>query len=368
MKSHIKRNFIVLLFLLLVCILIGCSKADTSTNEESSNSQEDSNEDPEEVFEIEVGNWAPSTHHFTYNVFEPWKEFVEEKTEGRVKVNLYHGAALGAATSVYQDVSGGLYDFGIVVAAYFYDTAFFPYTIGQLPFAFSDVETAAKILEKFGEKYANDKLTDVVIAGTGSSDPYDLFSTTPVRTASDLKNLKMRISGKVEQTFVENLGGVPVSLALGETYEGLQRNTINTSFYTPIGAVGLKLFEPAPYITKVGALAAPAVTIMNPDFFESLPEDLQTLFVEELNPKFIELLVGTYTTELEESYKILEEELKGRGEIINLPEKELETIRKAGKGAWDDWIEDANEKGYPGEEMVDFYFKLLEEEGFPTPF
>ena len=121
-----------------------------------------------EVFELDVNNWNPSTHHYTYNVYEPWKELVEEKTGGRVKVNLYHGASLGKSSSTYQDVSGGLYDVGLVVANYFYDTGFFPYTIGNLPFAFEGPEESAKIMKEFGEKYANKNLSDVIVMRTNS--------------------------------------------------------------------------------------------------------------------------------------------------------------------------------------------------------
>ena len=33
----------------------------------------------EEVIELDINNWASSTHHYAYNIYEPWKELVEEK-------------------------------------------------------------------------------------------------------------------------------------------------------------------------------------------------------------------------------------------------------------------------------------------------
>ena len=321
-----------------------------------------------EVFELDINNWTSSTHHYAYNVYEPWKELVEEETDGRVKVNIYHGSSLGKSSSVYQDVSGGLYDVGLIVANYFYDTGFFPYTIGNLPFAFEGPEEAKTILTEFGEKYVDGKLDDIHVLNATSTDGYDLFASKPIRTPDDLKNKKMRVNGKSEIAFVESLGGVPVSISTEDTYEGLQKNTIDTSFYTPIGAEGLKLFEPAPYITKMGISVTPVVPIMNKSFYEGLPEDLKKIFDEKLNPKLTEMFTESYETELESSCEELAKAVDGRGEIITLSDSDVESFRGLGQDAWAEWIEDADSKGYPGQEMVDTLFEMLEENGYSAPY
>ena len=104
------------------------------------------------------------------------------KTDGRVKVNLYHGSALGKSSSVYQDVSGGLYDVGLIVANYFYHTGFFPYTIGNLPFALEGPEEGENILKEFGEKYAIKDLSEIIVLPPTATDGYDLFTTKPIRS------------------------------------------------------------------------------------------------------------------------------------------------------------------------------------------
>src|SRR5690625_7735416 len=86
---------------------------------------------------------------------------VEEKTDGRVKVHVHQGSALGKSTSVYQDVRGGLYDLGVVVPNYIYDTKFFPYTIGNLPFALDGPDGAMTVLQEFVEKYAIPNLEEI---------------------------------------------------------------------------------------------------------------------------------------------------------------------------------------------------------------
>lgn len=360
-----KKGFFIFIFLLAGVLLSGCSGSNTGGSADTNKENESTSN---EVIELNINNWAASTHHYAYNVYEPWKEIVEEKTDGRVKVNIYHGSSLGKSTSVYQDVSGGLYDVGLVIANYFYDTSFFPYTIGNLPFAFEGPTEAANVLQKFGEKYAHEDLSDVIVMNATSTDGYDLFSTKPINKVEDLNKLKMRINGKSETEFVKSLGGVPVNITTEDTYEGLQKGNIETAFYTPIGAVGLKFFEPAPYITKLGVSVTPVIPIMNKEFYESLPDDLKTLFDEELNPKLTELFTESYETELEASYEELEKGVDGRGEMITLSDEEMAKFKPLAEGSWQAWIEDANAKGYDGEKMVEDLFSMLEEAGYPTPY
>jgi len=355
----LKKKFYSLLSLPFAAALAlaGCSSDDPSVSATKDG-----------VIELDINNWTSSTHHYAYNVYEPWSELVEEKTDGRVKVNIYHGSALGKSSSVYQDVSGGLYDVGLIVANYFYDTGFFPYTVGNLPFAFEGSEEAANVLSEFGEKYAKEDLSDIKVLPATSTDGYDLFSTKPIKTVEDLKNKKMRVNGKSEIALVESLGAVPVSLSTEDTYEGLQKSTIDTSFYTPIGAAGLKYFEPAPYVTKLGVSVTPVIPIMNKEFYESLPEDLKTIFDEELNPRLTEMFTESYEKELEASYEVLEKEVADRGEVITLADEELAKFKGMAEKSWKAWIADANDKGYPGEEMAEELFKMLEEAGYPAPY
>ncbi|MDQ0269686.1 TRAP transporter substrate-binding protein [Cytobacillus purgationiresistens] len=352
------KKYVGILLVLLISIGLAACSSSAGKNENAAN----------KVYELDVNNWQPSTHHYAYNAWEPWKELVEEKTDGRVKVNLYHGSSLGKSSSVYQDIKGGLYDASLLVTNYFYDTSFFPYTIGGLPFAFEGPSEASAILKDFGEKYAKEGLEDVILMPPTSTDGYDLFSTKPIKSIADLKNKKMRTSGKSENAFIEALGGIPVSITSEGIYEGLEKGMIDTAFYTPIGAEAIKYDEPAPYITKMGVLVNPLIPLMNKEFFESLPEDLQKLFEEELNPALSEMFTKSYESELEESHNKLQDAVKTRGEFKTLSASETEEYRSNGKAAWDLWIKDADQKGYDGQEMVDELFKMLEEAGYPVPY
>ncbi|WP_342510989.1 TRAP transporter substrate-binding protein DctP [Sporosarcina sp. FSL K6-1522] len=353
-----------MLSLVLILILGACN------TEKDSSSEGTNGTNAEKVYELNVGNIQPSTHHYVYNVYEPWTEFVEKETNGRVKVNVFHGGTLGKATSAFEDTRGGIADLGAVISTYYYDSIFFPYTIGNLPFAFPDSTIGGEIMTKFGEKYAVDAIEEEVhyLGGSFVTDPYNLFSQKPVRKIEDIKGLKMRVQGKSDVPLVEAWGGVPVSIPLDETYEALQKGTLDTAFYSTIGVLGHKYYEVAPYVMKMGTTVTPVIPIMNKDYYESLPEDLQKMFDEVLGPKLAELFSETHKKELEKAYGELDKLIEGKGEIIELVPEEEAKFKVSAKTLWDEWVKEANAKGYPGDQMMEDFKDMLLEAGLKLPF
>ncbi|WP_262173783.1 TRAP transporter substrate-binding protein [Saccharococcus sp. Marseille-Q5394] len=354
------KKVFAILGLAFLLILGACSKVDSGSE----------NSDSKKVYELNVSNIQPSTHHYVYNVYEPWTEFVEKETNGRVKVNVYHGGTLGKPTSAFEDTRGGIADIGLVISTYYYDSIFFPYTIGNLPFAFPDSQVGSEIMTKFGEKYAVDAIEEEVhyLGGSYVTDPYNLFSQKPIRKIEDIRGLKMRVQGKSDVPLVEAWGGVPVSIPLDETYEALQKGTLDTAFYSTIGVLGHKYYEVAPNVMKLGTTVTPVTPIMNKEYYESLPEDLQKMFDEVLGPKLAELLSETHKKELDKAYVELDKLIEGKGEIIELAPEEEAKFKASAKTIWDDWVADANAKGYPGDQMMEDFKKMILEEGLQLPF
>ncbi|ARK26405.1 hypothetical protein SporoP37_16665 (plasmid) [Sporosarcina sp. P37] len=357
------KKIFSILGLAFILILSACS-------EDSTNGTNMENDESDKVYELNVSNIQPSTHHYVYNVYEPWTEFVEKETNGRVKVNVYHGGTLGKPTSAFEDTRGGIADIGLVISTYYYDSIFFPYTIGNLPFAFSDSEIGSEVITNFGEKYAVDAIEEEVhyLGGSYVTDPYNLFSKDPIKKIEDISGLKMRVQGKSDVPLVEAWGGVPVSIPLDETYEALQKGTLDTAFYSTIGVLGHKYYEVAPYVMKMGTTVTPVTPIMNKDYYESLPEDLQKKFDEVLGPKLAELLSETHKKELDKAYIELGKLIEGKGEIIELASEEEAKFKATAKTIWDDWVEEANAKGYPGDQMMEDFKKMLLEAGLQLPF
>jgi len=325
-----------------------------------------------EPIQLDLGSWVPSTHHLAVNAFEPWKKIVEEKTSGRVKVNVYHGGVLGTSKAVLNDVKGGVYQVGLMISGYYYDTPIFKLTIGELPFAITSPPAGVKVMEEFTEKYGKDVFEKLGIKNMGIfvSEPYVFFSTKPIRRVEDMKGKKIRAAGKAWVQIDKDWGAVPTPMQPEEAYTALERGTLDVMQYGPSSAMSWKYYEPAPYVTQVNAPTIIGGMIMNKTFYDKLPADLKKLFDEELNPALINLINKTYENGTNEALEKMREtfKAKGKGEVITLSPEEKARFVKPTEPEWAAWVKEANKRGYPGDAMMADFKALLKKNGLAPPF
>ena len=322
--------------------------------------------------QLEFGNWLPSTHPQAVNSLEPWKKLVEEKTQGRVKVNLYHAGVLGTSRAVLNDVKGGVYHVGLMVAAYYYDTPLFKLTIGELPFALTGPVIGSRIMSEFVAKHGKDVFDQLNIKNMGifASDAYAMYSTAPIRKIEDLKGMKLRAVGKAWVQIAKDWGAVPTPMQPEEAYTALERGTLNVMQYSPTGAMSWKYYEPASYVTRLDSPIVIAGLIMNKAFYDKLPADLKKLFDEELSPALANMMVSVYEKGANQAFDRMKEifKAKGKGEVITLSAEERVKFIKPTEPEWAAWVKEANKRGYPGEAMMADFKAILKKNGLAPPF
>jgi TRAP-type C4-dicarboxylate transport system substrate-binding protein len=206
---------------------------------------------------------------------------ITRRTNGSVKVEIYHGETLGKPTEVIDLVGGGAIDIGNIVQDYHFSrmplSAFF-----NPPMIHRDHVMAARLAklgyqtqEKLREDMRRNNLYPLLFRALA---PYRLISKKPIRTIADFKGLKLRTAGSVHPKMFEALGAVPVNMVVNDAYEGLRRGTLDAVYLPWTGFYIYKLFEVAPYISDVnfGAIVGYG-TFINLDLWNSWPPDFQEL-------------------------------------------------------------------------------------------
>lgn len=342
--------------------LLGCGK---SANETSSNKTSGD----EEVYKLSFNVQIPSTHKFHTDVVKPWADLVEKETNGKVKIEIYNSGALGTLATAYDDIKGGVYDIGYVSPGLHLDSNLYPLTIGDLPFGITDADVKAKVLGKLKDKYMADAFNESTFLSISSTDSYQLYSKEPVESIKDVKEQKLIVQGAERIEVVKGWGAVPVSLGLEQIYESLEKKTVNQTTYTSVGAVGLKLYEVAPYLTKIDLGATTLLFLANSDSLNKLPEDLKKQFVEELGPKLGEMTGEMYKSQADVAIKEYGEKVKDKGgKVITLDSEQLKAFKKPTEKIWNAWADEANKKGYSGDEILGEFKTLLKEEGVELPY
>ncbi len=120
-----------------------------------------------------------------------------------------------------------------------------------------------------------------------------LITRTPINSIEDFKGKRIRGYG-VATDVIEALGGTAVPMAAPEVYTALERGVLDGVYgFDFITAIAYNLHEIAPHFTDIGdGPHAPAATIMNIDYWNSLPENIQKL----CNELVAEIYDGQYHT------------------------------------------------------------------------
>ncbi|MDQ1002907.1 TRAP-type C4-dicarboxylate transport system substrate-binding protein [Neobacillus niacini] len=354
------KKMISLLFILVV-FMAGCSANQTNGSKADRNGNSSNNK---EVIELGFSSWYPTNDPLVKQVFGKWEDLVSEKTDGRVKIVSYHANQLGTADTMLQDLAGGVFEIATISPILFDDTEMFPYTISNLAFALPDSETGTKVMAKFLEKYNTSK--QIEILATGNADPYVIWSTSPIESVEDLKGKKIRAISDVHVELVKSWGASPVAIPVADLYESLQKGTLDGAVFSMVGGEAWKFGEVAPFITNIAVSTPTFMPSMNKEAFNSLPEDLQKMFKEELGPALAQLWSDHYQEYTAKAIDNLDKNPKGG--VITLSEEKLKPFQKDSKNIWDTWVKDANAKGYDGEAMMNDFKDILKEEGVKLPF
>lgn len=171
----------------------------------------------------------PKDYPTTKAAYE-FARIVEEKTNGRIKVEVYYGAQLGDEKSVIEQMQFGAIDFTRVSIS---PLAEFSKSLNvlQLPYLYRNPDHMWKVLDG---KIGADFLKSIDSAGliglswfdAGARNFYN--SKKPVNSIEDMKGLKIRVQESQQMMdMVQALGANPTPMAYGEVYSALQTGVID---------------------------------------------------------------------------------------------------------------------------------------------
>lgn len=171
----------------------------------------------------------PEDYPTTKGAYE-FARIVDEKTNGRIKVEVYYGGQLGDEKSVIEQVQFGAIDFTRVSIS---PLAEFSKALNvlQLPYLYRNSDQMWKVLDG---KIGDDFLAGLDAAGIIGLSWFDAGArnfyvrTGPINTLEDLKGLKIRVQESQQMMdMVEALGANPTPMAYGEVYSSLQTGVID---------------------------------------------------------------------------------------------------------------------------------------------
>jgi TRAP-type transport system periplasmic protein len=324
--------------LVILILFAGCGKDESSSV---------STEERQETYEFNYAVFFPATH-LQAQTAEAWAKEVEKRTDGRIKITMFHGGTLSKAAQTYEAVVSGVADIGMSVFAY--TRGRFPLLEGlDLPLGYPDGLSATRVANEIIRKYQPEELSDVHVIYLHAHGPGILASKKPVETVADLATMKIRATG-LSAKIVTALGGTPISMSQGDTYEALQKGVVDATFCPIETLKGWKQGEVIDYVvdTKAIGYTTAMFAVMNKAKWDSLPEDLQKI-VNEVSNEWI-IKHGEAWDESDRQGEIFVKEL-GK-EFISLSESEEANLVEAMEPVYAEYVAATKEKGLPGEAFL----------------
>lgn len=265
-----KRNpyFLTLVMLIVVVMLGACSNISP---------KEDTRVNKEKTYVIIVGHAAPK-NHLAQKSFEKFKEIVEKNSHGKIKVEIHPNGELGGEREMLEMLLLGKLTMMAPSSAPL-EAVSPDIVLWDLPFLFKDHETAYRVLDGDVGQEVLDSFSDKGIIGLAyweNGFRYLTNNKRPITNVNDMQGLKIRtLESPIQIKLWSLTGAEPIPIGFTKLYGALKNHTVDAED-TPLSLMyAQKFYEVQKYLTLTGHTYSPWPLIINKEFFESLPSDLQ---------------------------------------------------------------------------------------------
>ena len=260
---------------------------------------------------------------------EYFKKLAEERTKGRVKVELYPNSSLFKDGEEVEALQLGSVQMLAPSLAKFGPLGLREFEVFDLPYIFDDYVELHKVTQGPVGAALLKKLESKGIVGLAYWDNgFKVMSANkPIRVPSDYKGLKMRIqSSKVLGDEIKALGGIPQVMAFSEVYQSLQTGVVDGTENPPSNFYTQKMHEVQKYVALTNHGYLGYAVIANKKFWDGLPADIRTALEGAMKDatKF-----ANDIAQKENDEAIAAVRKSGKTEIITLTPEQKAAMKKA---------------------------------------
>ena len=208
-----------------------------------------------------------------------FKELAEERTKGRVKVEVYPNSQLYKDKEELEALQLGSVQMLAPSLAKFGPLGVREFEVFDLPFIFKDTPAFRAVTDGTVGAGLFQKLEAKGIHGLAYWDNgfHIMSANKPMHKVADFKGMKMRIqSSKVLEAQMRALGAIPQVMAFSELYQGLQSGVVDGTEGVPSNFYTQKIFEVQKDITISNHGHLAYAVIVNKKFWDGLPADVRT--------------------------------------------------------------------------------------------
>lgn len=348
------RKFLLMLFAtLLAAFVVACSGGDDEAADTGGDDEADTSASSDEEVIIKFSH-VTTIDSVKGQAAERFAELVEEKTDGRAKVEVYPSSQLyGDNDELDALVSGNVHMIAPSVTKMVKLDPRWQYV--DMPYLFEDQDHARRFFESDvaqtilnSDQLASNDIMGLVFWENGFK--HFMNYKNPLQEPSDFEGLKFRAqAGRVLEAQFEALGAGSATIAFGETYAALQQGTVDGTENTFNNIDTQSYQEVQKYMTVSEHGRLDYAIFVNKSFWEGMPADIREL-VEEALAEATELEWQLASDDNAQSYENIKD--SGKVEVIELTEEEREALKEAFKPVYDEFTDVITEELLDGIEAL----------------
>jgi tripartite ATP-independent transporter DctP family solute receptor len=233
----------------------------------------------EQVYVFQYANTQSEQHPRSQSMLQ-FKEALETASSGRIQVELFFDGVLGTEAEVLDMVRSGTVQ---SCRGGLFERANPMYLVYTMPFLFSDADDVTKVMRsEFGRAINQGALANgfyIPACGVAGGMRNVTNSVRPIYTVDDIRGLKLR-TPPIDSTIrtFQQLGANPQQVAYTETYMALSSGVVDGQENPFSNIVDMKFYEQQQYLSLLNWQVHPDPFYVNPDWYGSLPADLQQVF------------------------------------------------------------------------------------------
>jgi len=267
-------------------------------------------------------------------------KLLEERTQGRVKINVFHSGQLGQEKDTIEQTRFGVIDINRINMAPFNNLI--PATnVPSLPFIFRSVDHMRKAMDgQIGDnllkEFEKHDLIGLAFYDSGSRSFYN--SKRSIKTPADMKGLKIRVQqSDMFVALVSALGANATPMPFGEVYSALQTGVIDGAENNWPSYESTRHFEVSKFYSVTEHSLSPEALVMAKRSFDKFNAADQAIIKAAAKESVLKMRELWDAREKESEAKV-----KAGGAQINTVEKQA--FIDAMKPVYDKFVTDAKLK------------------------
>ncbi|EGL83111.1 Extracellular solute-binding protein, family 7 [Caldalkalibacillus thermarum TA2.A1] len=354
MKKEWKRWTGFWVFLVLILLLSAC-QAEQAGSSEGGETEAAAGEQ----ITLKFSHFWPPHHFVQTEVFEPFVDEMGQLSDGRVTIDIYPASALGEPGAQYDMAVTGVAD--ITVGVHSYTPGQFPLvSVMELPFISDSGEKGSEILWKLYEEFPElkEEHAQTKPLWLFTSSPGQLLTVgKPVESIDDLRGMRIRSPSPIMNKVIELAGATPVSMPMSDVYDAMQRGVVDGTFAPMPELLAFNLMDVTDYVTIGNFYMTTFFAVMNGQVWEGLTAEEQQK-LEELGLSMARKGGKAFDQAAAEAREALAD---SDVEVYELSEEDVAEWKSQLESIIQDWIEEMNSKGLPGQEIYDRAVQLNSE-------